>query len=752
MQSHSIHRYGLIACLLVILSSLAANAQTITGTVSERSNTQTIPLVGVTIYWSGTAQSTTTNAEGRFEIAPSDATNRLVFSFVGFKADTVTVLDSIPLTIILSSQNTLQEVTVQGSSSQLDRMSPIQNEILTTRTLAKAACCNLSESFETNASVNVSYSDAVTGAKQIQMLGLSGYYVQTNVENIPTIRGLASTFGLNFVPGTWISSIDIGKGVGSVVNGYEGMSGALNVELQKPDAQERVFANAYVNSFGRVEGNLNLSKPLTEKWSVGFLGHASTLQNRVDQNGDNFLDLPLYTQYNGIVRAKYGTERMMTQFGVKALYEDRTGGQATENRTASPTYQFTNATKRIELFSKTARLYPEKPYRGLGLILNAVHHEQNSVFGFTPYDGRQQTLYGNLIYQSIIDNTNHSFKAGFSYLLDDYREKYRDTLMTRTESVPGIFGEYTYKYLDKLTLVAGARLDFHNLFGTQFTPRIHAKYDLNDNLILRASAGRGFRTPNALAENYGYLVSSRAVYFDDKLEAEISWNYGTSLTQEFNLFGQKASLVLDYYRTNFQNQLVADLEHPRELHFYYLSSRSAPGLKARSFSNSFQAELNYQPIKRMEVKLAYRLFDVRQSMGMTFGESLLLPRMMVSRDRVLFNAGYALPYDKWKFDLTVQWNGPRRIPYLREGYEHTGYQNMPRENAPGFYNINAQVSKAFRLWEVYLGGENLGNFRQANPIVGANDPFGRDFDAAARVWGPITGRMIYAGFRYKLKI
>lgn len=752
MRPHSTYKAGLTTLWLALLSVVYAPAQILTGTVSERVNTKTVPLVGVTIYWAGTSVSTTSTDTGFFTIPKSDSLNRLVFSYVGFKTDTISVSDQTSLTVILTSQNTLQEVTVQGASSQTDRFSPIQNEILTTRTLAKAACCNLSESFETNASVNVSYSDAVTGAKQIQMLGLSGNYVQTNVENIPTIRGLASTFGLNYVPGTWISSIDIGKGAGSVVNGYEGMSGAMNVELQKPDARERIFANAYVNSFGRVEGNLNLSKPLSDKWSVGFLGHASTLQNRIDQNGDNFLDLPLYTQYNGIVRAKYGTERFMTQFGIKSLYEDRTGGQVAATRSGSPTYQFTNTTKRVEVFSKTARLYPEKPYRGLGLILNAVNHEQNSSFGFIPYNGQQKTLYGNLIYQSIIDNTNHSFKVGLSYLLDDYREKYRDTLLTRTESVPGVFGEYTYKYLDKLTLVAGARLDFHNRFGTQFTPRFHAKYDLTDNLILRASAGRGFRTPNALAENYGYLVSSRTVYFDAKLQPEISWNYGTSLTQEFNLFGKKASLVLDYYRTNFENQLIADLEHPRELHFYYLSSPSTPGLKARSFSNSFQAELNYQPLRRMEVKLAYRLFDVRQTMGMTFGESLLLPRMMVSRDRVLFNAAYALPFDKWKFDFTVQWNGPKRIPYLREGYEHTSYQNMPRENAPGFYNINAQVTKSFRTWDVYLGGENLGNFRQANPIVGASDPYGRDFDAAARVWGPITGRMIYGGFRYKLKI
>ncbi|GAA4456159.1 TonB-dependent receptor [Nibrella saemangeumensis] len=727
----------------------------IKGTVQETVSGRLTPLIGANIYWAGTTLGTSTDASGRFSIATTSRTNRLVVSYVGYRPDTLTIANpAAEVSVTLRTETTLQEVVVQASTTQIDRMSPIQTELLTTRTLAKAACCNLSESFETNASVSVSYGDAVTGAKQIQMLGLSGNYVQTNVENIPTIRGLASTFGLNYVPGTWISSIDIGKGVGSVVNGYEGMSGQINVELQKPDARERVYANGYVNSFGRVEGNLNLSKPLNDRWSVGVLSHASTLRNQIDQNGDGFMDMPLYTQYNGIMRAKYSSERFMTQFGVKAIYEDRLGGQVA--RRVPPgvvRYTFTNETRRFEWFSKTAKLYPEQPYKGLGLILNAVHHDQNSRFSYIPYDGRQQSLYGNLIYQSIIGNTNHSFKTGISYLLDDYRERYRDTLMTRTESVPGVFGEYTYKYLEKFTLVAGARADFHNLFGTQLTPRLHLKYDLNNNVILRASAGRGFRVPNALAENYGYLVSSRYVFFTGRLRPEVSWNYGLSLTNEFNLFGEKASLIVDYYRTDFQNQLIADLEHPGELHFY--------NLNGQSFSNSFQAEVNYEPAKRLEFKLAYRLFDVRQSMGAPFGESVLLPRMMVSRDRVLFNAGYALPYDKWKFDLTVQWNGPRRIPTMQredahdlETHEYThdySYRNMIWENTPGFYNVNAQVSKAFRDWELYLGGENLTGFRQLDPIVAPQNPFGRDFDAAGRAWGPITGRMIYAGFRYKLK-
>lgn len=738
-----------LTILFIWLSTVAVFGQTVRGRVSEQINQQQVPLVGANVYWLSTTTGATTDSLGRFVIARTPSSNRLVVSYVGYHSDTLTITDPlVEIQVTLRSESTLREITVAGSSTQIDQLNPIHTEILTTRTLAKAACCNLSETFETNASVSVSYADAVTGAKQIQFLGLGGQYVQTNVENIPTIRGLGTTFGLNYVPGTWITSIDVGKGIGSVVNGYEGMTGALNIELQKPDYRAETktnqwLLNGYVNSFGRVEGNVNYSRALSDKWSVGVLGHASALRTKIDQNGDNFLDLPLYRQYNVVNRWKYTVERWMAQFGIKALYEDRTGGEVNQRGT-NPLYQFTNTTKRIEAFSKTARLFPDKPYKGLGLIVNALHHEQQAMFGFKPYTGRQQSLYANLIYQTIINNTNHAVKTGVSYLLDDYNETLGNASVqtNRTESVPGVFAEYAYTASENLVVVLGNRVDFHNLYGVQWSPRLHAKYLLHEMVTLRFSAGRGWRVPNPLAENFGYLVSSRNVIFRDKLQPEVSWNIGGSLTYEFLLLGRKATFVTDYYRTNFSNQLVVDLEHPREINFYNLTGPS--------YANSFQAELNYVPIKRMEVKAAYRLFDVRQSMGAPLGESVLLERMMISRDRVLVNVGYALPYDKWKFDATLQWNGPKRIPYMAPGYEHISYRNMPLSLTPGFYNINAQVSRAFRSgWEVYLGGENLTGFRQQNPIMSAGNPFGPNFDAATHVWGPVTGRVVYLGFRFK---
>ncbi len=729
--------------------SLSLSAQRITGTVNEQDagTKQLKPITGANVYWAGSTHASSTDTSGRFSIPRVTQTNLLVVSFVGFRNDTIRIGQESELQIVLHGDQTLQEVVVRGNANAIDRLSPHQTEIITTRALAKAACCNLSESFETNASVSVSYSDAVTGSKQIQMLGLSGNYIQTNVENIPGLRGLASTFGLNFIPGTWIQSIDIGKGAGSVVNGYESMTGQINVELQKPDTHEKLYFNTYVNSFGRGEVNLNLAHQFNEKWSTGLLTHGSTLQNRIDKNKDGFLDLPLYTQFNGINRWKYQSSKMMAQFGVKALYEDRLGGQKDfrkEMKGTTEAYGFGAKVGRYEFFSKIARLFPDKPYKGLGLVVNASLYDSKSYFGLNNYDGRQESVYGNLIYQSIIGSTNHSYKVGASYLYDHYNEHYRDLYMIRKESVPGAFVEYTYNRLDKFVAVAGGRVDFHNLYGTQWTPRLHLKYSITDQTTLRASAGRGFRVANPFAENYGNLVSSRRVMFTENIRPEVSWNYGASLTQEFKWGEMSGSFIADYYRTDFENQLIADMEDPRFMRFY--------NLRGKAFANSFQAEVNLEPIKRFDLKLAYRLFDVKQTIDGIADANTLQPRMMVSRDRVLFNAGYALPYDKWKFDVTVQWNGKKRMPYMGEVSEHAGHgmaTDMASTMAPSFYNVNAQITRTFPKWDLYVGGENLTNFTQKNPIMGATHPFHQGFDGGM-AWGPVTGRMIYAGMRYKI--
>ncbi|MEA5461460.1 TonB-dependent receptor [Arcicella sp. LKC2W] len=732
--------------LLLISSKVFSQTESVRGIViDKKSDGKTEPIIGANLRWENAKNGTSTDAKGEFTLLKSPQNHQLIVSSVGYKTDTLMVHSLDFVTIYLTTQNSdLQEVVVKSEATTVDRMNPIHTEIITTKALAKAACCNLSESFETNASVSVSYSDAITGSKQIQLLGLSGNYIQTNVENIPAIRGLNTAFGLNYIPGTWLASIDVAKGAGSVVNGYESMTGALNIELAKPDMAEKLYLNAYGSSQGRGEINLNLANKINKKWSVGLLTHASTLQTKLDQNSDGFLDLPLYTQFNGINRWKYQSDKMMASFGVKALYEDRTGGQVNFNpdtdRNSGKFYGFGSKTQRYEFFSKTAKLYQSKPYQGLGLIINGLVHDNVSYFGFKNYTGTQKSIYTNLIYQNIIDNTNHQYKAGLSYLLDDYNEKYIDSTFKRTESVPGAFLEYTETIPDKLTVVIGGRVDFHNLYGTRFTPRFHLKYDVSPNSALRLSAGKGWRMPNAISENFGMLVNSRQLSVNEVIRPEESWNFGISLSNDFYLFGQKGTLILDAYRTDFQNQLIVDMENADYVKLY--------NLKGRSFSNSFQAEINYTPMKRMDVKLAYRVFDVQNDVVTPSGELTLLPKQFVNRDRFLLNLGYATKYDKWKFDITWQWNGKRRIPDFAEGHVHS--VTSPTVFAPAFSNINAQITKAFYKWEMYVGGENLNNFTQKDPILSAKDPFSKNFDASM-VWGPVIGRMVYVGMRYKIK-
>jgi hypothetical protein len=745
MNLKTIHKL-LIFSLLLISETAISQTEMVRGIVLEKkADGKTEPVIGATLRWENAKNGTSTDAKGEFSLNKTTQNHELIVSSVGYKTDTLMVHSLDFVTIILKTSSAdLQEVVVKSDATTIDRMNPIHTEIITTKALAKAACCNLSESFETNASVSVSYSDAVTGSKQIQLLGLSGNYVQTNVENIPSIRGLNTTFGLNYLPGTWLASIDVAKGAGSVVNGYESMTGALNIELVKPDMAEKLYLNIYGNSQGRGEINLNLANKINKKWSVGLLTHASTLQTKLDQNGDGFLDLPLYTQFNGINRWKYQSDKMMASFGVKALYEDRTGGQVNFNPDSKGTYSgfygFGSKTHRYEFFSKTAKLYQSKPYQGLGFIINGLFHDNVSYFGFKNYTGTEKSLYANLIYQNIFSNTNHQYKAGLSYLLDDYHEKYIDSTFKRTESVPGAFVEYTETIPDKLVVVLGGRIDFHNLYGTRFTPRFHLKYNLSSNTALRLSAGKGWRMPNSIAENFGMLVNSRQLSVIGVIKPEESWNLGASLSNDFFLFEQKGTLVLDVYRTDFTNQLIVDMENADMVRFY--------NLKGRSFSNSFQAEVNYSLTSRMDLKLAYRVFDVQNDVQAPSGELTLLPKQFVNRDRFLMNWAYATKFDKWKFDFTWQWNGSRRIPNFAEGHVHS--ESSPPVFAPAFSNINAQVTRGFYKWELYIGGENLNNFTQKDPILSANDPFGKNFDASM-VWGPVIGRMVYVGMRYKIK-
>jgi outer membrane receptor for ferrienterochelin and colicins len=703
------------------------------------------PLPGANVYWQNTMQGSVTDPEGNFQVPnPDTVPSNLIISMIGYVSDTlmITSPDKMDLKVTLKNSVLLKEVKVEAkqSSTMYSTIKPINTETLGQKELLKAACCNISESFSTNASVDVAFTDAVSGAKKIQMLGLDGVYTQILSENMPSLRGLSAAYGLNYIPGTWIENIMVTKGTGSVVNGYESISGQINLEFLKPQEQKkRFFINVYGNHKGRAEANVHIAPKINDKWSTMLFTHASTNAVKQDMNKDGFLDMPLTQQYNAFNRWDYANHKNFeAQFGVKALYETRQGGQTAFNYNrdngTTRSYGIGINTRQAEYFSKTGFMFPSKPYKSVGIQTSGKWQQQEMYFGIRKYKGEEKSFYANIIYANIIGTTDHKYKLGASYLLDDFNENFNDSLFYRTESVPGIFAEYTYIHAENFSMVAGVREDYHNRYGLQFTPRLHLRYNPAKKTTLRLSGGRGFRTSNVIVENQSVFASSRKVIFLEELKPEIAWNYGFSFNQQFKLFSNEAFVNLDIFRTDFQNQVIIDLDqNVNKVVFYNLSGRS--------YSNSLQLDLGFEPVKDFAVKMAYKWYDVK----MTY-DHVLLDKPYVPKHRVMLNLAYSTYMEIWKFDFTTNWFGSARIPDTE--LSPTAYQ-LPKQSKD-YFLLQAQITKKFRKFEVYVGSENLLNYTQSNPVIASEDPFGPNFDASM-VYAPVDGRVIYGGLRLSIK-
>lgn len=745
-----------------LLSAYGVQAQQLLGLVVELNDRGVEePIPGANVIWLGTSVATTTGDNGVFMINRVSGADKLVISFVGYRSDTLFITDQKNVKVTLVSNQVLEEVTIQGwrSSTRMDVTNPINTSVMTEKELFKAACCNLSESFETNPSVDVAFTDAITGTRQIQMLGLSGPNTLISIENMPGVRGLSASQGIQFIPGTWINSIQVTKGTGSVINGYESIAGQINVEMKKPQESEKLYLNGYVNQSARSELNFNYTVHTGEKWATTILLHGSTRPLEMDENDDSFLDFPTGSQVNFINRWVYNSGNgWLGQVGVKILSDDKQGGQLnfnpTEDKFTTNRYGFEINTKRYEWWGKLGYQFKDRPYQSVGLQLSALTHDHESYYGFNVHNANEKSAYANLIYQSIIGNTSHKFKTGVSFLYDDYNESLAvengislDGLAVdkvnfdRTEVVPGAFFEYSYDDLQKFSLIAGVRVDQHNLFGTIFTPRLHVKYDLTPTTSLRASAGKGTRVANIIAENTGVLASSRSFVFSNLtsnkgygFKPDEAWNYGLSLSQDFTLDYRAGSVQVDYFFTDFKNQVVLDMDNTaREARFFRLTGKS--------YSHSLQFQVDYELIRRFDLRIAYRWLKVETD----YTEGLLA-RPLIPQHRAFMNLAYETK-SAWKFDYTIQWIGRQRLPDTS--------QNLPENQRSSWSDdyvlMNAQITKDLGTkWSVYLGVENLGDFKLKHPIVAANDPFGSQFDTSM-VWGPIFGRMTYAGFRFRLK-
>lgn len=632
---------------------------------------------------------------------------------------------------------TLREVTVTANPSGRLKLSAIGNaELISSKELLRAACCNLGESFTTNPSVDVNYADAATGAQQIRLLGLSGTYVQLMTENIPNYRVLSAPYALGFIAGPWMQSIQVSKGASSVKNGYESITGQINVEYKKPQATPFVDANVYVNSDQKVEANVGANLKLSERWSTALLGHYELLDKAHDDNGDGFADMPKMRQGALMSRWAYLSDAYIFQAAVKGLKEHREGGQTGHHQTAAHPYSIDITNERYEAFTKNAFIIDAEKMTNVALILSGTTHHLRSLYGAKRYDGDDRNGYASLLFETDFD-AHHSLSAGLS-LNHDYLHETTvigdQSAVTTDETTPGAYGQYTYKIGERLTLMGGLRWDHSSLWGSFVTPRMHVRYAPVSWMTVRGSVGKGYRTAHVLAENSYLLASNRQLVVAADIGQERAWNYGLSGAWRLPLGDRTLELNAEYYYTRFSEQAIIDYESgvPGTLVVHGM------GEGDRSYSHTVQVDATCEVIPQLRVTAAWRWNDVQATYG-----GRLREKPLTSRYKGLLTASYAPGLGKWQFDGTLQLNGGGRMP---DDYG----SGLWARRFKAYEQVSVQVTRFFRHWSVYAGGENVTGFKQQNAIVGAGDPWGRDFDATM-IWGPVHGAVWYVGVRLNWK-
>lgn len=700
------------------------------------------PLIGASVRWENAKTGVVTNEKGYFEISGTPHKDHmLVVAYVGYKDKVVHIHDfAKEMTVTLDENTELGEVVIERTppGTIKSRREILQTEKITTKELHRAACCNLSESFETNPSVDVSFSDAVTGAKQIQLLGLAGTYVQTLTENYPNFRGPASIYGLDYIPGPWMESIQISKGAASVKNGYESLTGQMNVEYKKPNNSDPLSLNLFASDAGRYEGNADAAFILNDKLNTGVFLHYSNESSSHDDNKDSFLDAPKKHQFNLMNRWHYMSGKYASQFGFRFLQDYRTSGQTMHTLNDASVnenpFEISVKANRGEIYTKNSYILDEERNGNVALIFTGSYHDQKSRYAANKYNVYGNNLYASLMYETELGK-GHQLSTGLSMNWDKYSQSiYLDQPLTDQpdhETTTGAYVQYTFNLNDKFIALAGLRADYSSLHDAFVTPRLHLKYMPVEWLNLRASAGKGYRTVFVMPENSYFLASSRKIEIENNLKQESAWNYGASVSFHIPIRGEELTISGEWYRTDFDNQVVTDIDSdPHAVKFY--------NLQGKSYANSFQIEASYPLFKGFSILGAYRWTNAKTEYG-----GKLMKKPLISDYKALVTASYETRLKKWVFDLTSQFNGGGRMP------TPDAINPLWKTTFKPFTILNAQITKNFRNWSIYVGAENITDFKQKNPIVSPENPFGENFDATM-VWGPPMGRKFYAGLRFAI--
>jgi hypothetical protein len=699
----------------------------------------TLALNGAKIKLLQAKKATFSDSEGKFELYLGKRfPDTLVILSAGYRPDTILLSEKDrfgAISIVLFSDQLQPEVLVERKAGNGTlKISIAQVERISNSELRRAACCNLSESFETNASVDVNLTDAVSGARKIQLLGLDGVYTQFQLENVPFLRGLETAFGMQSFSGIWLDGIQISKGTGSVVNGHESMAGLINLSVKNPFESDRFLVNVYGNRFGRGELNSIMSHKINERWATSLLLNGAINQTVIDENRDGFLDLPQFKNVSALNKWQFNGDKMEAQFSVYGYYDDRFAGQSPFSPALFP-FHMALTNQHLEATAKTG-FFGSHPGESLGIINHVKVHRTggyfggNSIGGQRISSGEEKRYYVSINYDRSSTDGKHTLKSGVSTTLLNITQQAGISILQRKELTSGPFAEYAL-LLNRLSVQSGVRLDYHSLFGWFFIPRIHAKYALTPKTDLRITGGKGWRVPNFLIENNSLMASNKFwVLPVEGVLPEISWNVGGSIASEFQLFNRKTTLTLDGYYTWFERQLNIDRDVSQAaIVFSYIENQST--------ALACQAELDWVLSKQFSLRGAYKYLSVQSIYDGTMQQQTMIPT-----HRLLFTTSWTSKNKRLQADLTANIVGPMRMPH--------NHSAAGMAFSPWYPYLFGQVSYQWKQIKAYIGIENILNIKQANPIISAQDPQDPSFDATM-VWGPITGINVYGGITYSLK-
>jgi len=721
---------------ITLYSTISVLAQEkIEGKIIDAAGNQ-IPFVNIS--WDKTSFGTVSDKFGIFSIYKTSKSSTLVISSIGYKTQKIEIGKSLHELIFTLNKSTedLDEVVVSArmKSEIISKINIRKIEKLTKASLEKLPCCHLAASFENTLSVDKTYTDALTGTEEIKMLGLAGVYSQILSEEVPIARGLSAKLGLS-VPGAYLNSISISKGIASVISGYEGITGQIQMFLKQPENSERFFLNLYGNSFGASDVNMYKSFEISDKWNSMLLLHASSHFIDIDKNNDDFKDSPTGLTGNITQTFKYENKgKYRHQFAYKYMYKESKSGQMNfdekRDKGTKNYYGVGILSKRFEILSNQMFRLNNIYDVTFGIKMNYIHIENDSYFGLNSFTGKEDNFNSSLNIEKKWNSLSQKLNFGGSLIYDNYNNYLNITPLTREEVVTGIHAEYTIMPIEHLTIIAGVRNDFHNLYGNMFTPRFSLKYNLNKSSVLRLIAGKGYRVANPVNDNIGQMASSRTwnlPHSDDLLEE--AWNFGGSISHDLIIANKTIAIEVDYYHTEFEQKLIRDLETTGEVNFYQLNGRS--------YADNYQAAISFNLIKNCEMKVSGRYNNVKENYN-----GVLKDKLYNAKLKGLLSLSYATKYSKWQFDITNQLIGKARLSYL-EGEEYEEY-------SPAFYMLHAQITRRLKHFDIYLASENMTNYTQKKPIISADKPFSSEFNAT-RVWAPILGTKISGGIRFKIK-